>query len=141
MKVMMFMIPKVYQSDNEPGEDFAPDAAAVEAMTRFNERLAEAGSLILLDGLRPPSSGARISFGSGKPRVTRGPFAEAGEVVGGYWLLRVNDMDEAIRWAEQCPAAEGDVLEIRPIFEVEEMPEDVRKAAESTIVDSRITGV
>ncbi len=63
--------------------------------------------LLALDGLHPPSMGARVSFAGGRPRVTDGPFAEAKEVIGGYWMLQVKSRDEAIAWASRCPAADG----------------------------------
>lgn len=82
---MMFMIPSVYQpgtpSAEQAGEGFAPPAEAVEAMSKFNEKLAEVGALIALDGLHPPENGARVSFKGGAPSVTDGPFAEAKEVI------------------------------------------------------------
>ncbi|WP_460057063.1 YciI family protein [Spirochaeta dissipatitropha] len=136
---MMFMIPSVYQNspvNKEPsaGADFAPTAETVDAMMRYNEELAKAGVLISLDGLTPPVKGARVSFSDGRPHITRGPFTESTEIVGGYWILEVESMDEALRWAGKCPAGEGDVLEIRPVFETEDFPEDVREAAKSDIL-------
>ena len=82
-----------------------PDAKAVEAMMKYNESLQKAGVLLALDGLHPPSMGARVSFEGGKPRVTDGPFAEAKEVVGGYWMIQVKSRDEAIEWAKRCPGS------------------------------------
>lgn len=142
MKFMMFMIPKVYQpgtpADEQAGEGFAPRAEDVEAMMKFNEELAKAGALIALDGLHPPANGARVSFKGKTPLVTDGPFAETKEVIGGYWMIDVNSKEEAIEWARKCPAAEGDVIEVRQVFEVEDFPEDVRKAADNTTVKEAI---
>jgi hypothetical protein len=142
MKFMMFMIPKVYQpgtpADEQAGEGFAPPAEAVEAMTKFNEELANAGALIALDGLHPPTNGARVSFKGEKPSVTDGPFAEAKEVIGGYWVIDVDSKEEAVEWARKCPAAEGDVIEIRQIFDEEDFPEDVRKAADNATVKEAV---
>lgn len=136
------MIPTVYQpdtpADEQAGEDFAPPAEAVEAMMKFNEELAEAGALITLDGLHPPTRGARVSFKGETPSVTDGPFAEAKEVIGGYWVIDVNSKDEAIEWAKKCPAAEGDVIEIRQVFEEEDFPEDVRQAADNPAVKKAV---
>ena len=84
MRFMMLMIPKGYERA-EPGS--MPDAERVAAMMRYNESLQKAGVLLALDGLHPPSMGARVSFVGGKPKVTDGPFAEAKEVVGGYWMI------------------------------------------------------
>src|SRR6202011_6044808 len=91
MRFMMLMIPKGYESA-APGT--VPDAKAVEAMMKYNDALQKAGVLVALDGLHPPSMGARVSFSKGKPIVTDGPFAEAKEVLGGYWMIRVNSRAE-----------------------------------------------
>ena len=99
-------------------------------MMKYNEELKKAGVLLALDGLHPPSAGARVSFKSGKPLVTDGPFAETKEVLGGYWMIDVRSREEAIEWARRCPAADGDVIEIRQVHEMSEFPEDVQKAAE-----------
>ena len=142
MRFMMVMIPKVYQPDPPPGqrqgEGFAPPADAVERMMKYNEELAKAGALISLDGLHPISSGARVKFDNGKGRVTDGPFAEAKEVIGGFWLINAASKDEAVAWATRVPAENGDVIEIRQIFEMDEFPEDVRKAADNPVVNARL---
>ena len=127
MRFMMLMIPKGYESA-APGT--VPDAKAVEAMMKFNKALADAGVLITLDGLRPPSEGARVSFAGGKPKVTDGPFAEAKEVLGGYWMIDVKSKEEAIAWASRCPGSDNEVIEIRQVQEMEDFPPDVQKAAE-----------
>jgi len=80
-----------------------PDAKAIAAMMKYNESLQKAGVLLSLEGLHPPSMGARISFAGGKPKVTDGPFAEAKEVLGGYWMIQVKSREEAIEWAKRCP--------------------------------------
>jgi hypothetical protein len=126
MRFMMLMIPKGYETA-KPGA--MPDAKAVEAMMRYNESLQKAGVLLALDGLHPPSMGARVSFEGGKPRVTDGPFAEAKEVVGGYWMIQVKSRDEAIEWAKRCPGSPNEVIEIRQVQEMSDFPEDVKKAA------------
>lgn len=124
MRFMMLMIPRVYQPDTPPeeraGEGFTPPAEAVAAMRKFNEELAKAGALMALDGLHPGLKSARVSFSGGKPRVTDGPFIETKEVVGGYWMIQVESKEEAIEWARRCPAADGDVIEIRQVFEAED---------------------
>jgi hypothetical protein len=126
MRFMMLMIPKGYESA-EPGA--MPDAAAVAAMMKYNEALQKAGVLLALDGLHPPSMGARVSFAGGKPLVTDGPFAEAKEVLGGYWMIEVASKEEAIAWAKRCPASENEVIEIRQVQEMSDFPEDVQEAA------------
>lgn len=123
---MMLMIPKGYESA-APGT--APDAKAVEAMMKYNESLQKAGILLALDGLHPPSMGARVSFPGGKPKVTDGPFAEAKEVVGGYWMIQVKSREEAIEWAKRCPGGPNETIEIRQVQEMADFPPDVQKAA------------
>jgi hypothetical protein len=126
MRFMMLMIPKGYEAA-KPGT--MPDAKAVEAMMKYNQSLQKAGVLLALDGLHPPSMGARVSFAGGKPTVTDGPFAEAKEVIGGYWMIQVNSRDEAIEWAKRCPASANEVIEVRRVQEMSDFPEDVKKAA------------
>ena len=123
MRFMMFMIPNVKE------EDWMPTADAVSAMMKFNDSLSQAGVLLSLDGLQPPSKGARILFSGGKPTITEGPFKEAKDVIGGYRMIQVKSKAEAIEWASRCPAADGDVIEIRQVFEMSDFPEDVQKAA------------
>jgi hypothetical protein len=127
MRFMMLMIPKGYESA-APGT--MPDAKAVKAMMKYNEALQKAGVLLALDGLHPPSMGARVSFAGGKPKVTDGPFAEAKEVLGGYWMIDVRSREEAIEWAKRCPGRPDEVIEIRQVQEMADFPADVQKAAE-----------
>ena len=126
MRFMMIMIPKGYEKA-APGA--MPDAKAVAAMMKYNESLQKAGVLITLDGLHPPSMGARVSFSGGKPIVTDGPFTEAKEVIGGYWMIQVRSKEEAIEWASRCPASDNEVIEIRQVQELADFPEDVQKVA------------
>ena len=126
MRFMMLMIPKGYETA-APGT--VPDAKAVEAMMKYNEELQKAGVLVALDGLHPPSMGARVTFAGGKPKVTDGPFTEAKEVLGGYWMIKVKSKQEAIDWAKRCPAGPNEMIEIRQVQEMEDFPEDVQKAA------------
>ncbi len=127
MRFMMLMIPKGYETA-EPGT--MPEAEAVAAMMKYNESLQKAGVLLALDGLHPPSMGARVSFSGGKPKVTDGPFAEAKEVLGGYWMIQVKSREEAIEWASRCPASDNEVIEVRQVQELADFPPDVQKAAE-----------
>jgi hypothetical protein len=126
MRFMMLMIPKGYEQA-APGT--VPDARAVAAMMKYNEDLQRAGVLLALDGLHPPSMGARVSFAGGKPKVTDGPFAEAKEVVGGYWMIQVRSREEAVEWASRCPASENEVIEVRQVQELADFPADVQAAA------------
>ena len=127
MRFMMLMIPKGYESA-KPGT--MPDAKAVEAMMKYNESLKKAGVLITLDGLHPPSMGARVSFPGGKPKVTDGPFTEAKEVLGGYWMIEVGSKEEAVAWASRCPGSENETIEVRQVVAFDDFPPDVQKAAE-----------
>lgn len=142
MRFMMFMIPRVYQPDTPPSEraeeGYAPPAEAVARMMQFNEELVTAGVLIALDGLHPRSRGARVAFVGGQPKVTDGPFTEAKEVIGGYWMIQANSKAEAVEWARRCPASDGDVIEIREVFEMLDFPPDVQKAADSSTVRAQI---
>jgi hypothetical protein len=79
--------------------------------------------------LHPPASGARVSFKSGKPTVTDGPFAESKEVLGGYWMIQVKSRQEALDWASRCPARDNEVIEVRQVFEMSDFPPDVQRAA------------
>jgi hypothetical protein len=123
---MMLMIPKGYEKA-APGT--VPDAKAVEAMMKYNESLQKAGALVTLDGLHPPSMGARVTFRGGTPKVTDGPFAEAKEVIGGYWIIQVKSKEEAIEWAKRCPASENEIIEVRQVQEMSDFPADVQEAA------------
>ena len=126
MRFMMLMIPNGYEKA-APGT--MPDAKAVEAMMKYNEELQKAGILLGLDGLHPPSMGARVSFSGGKPSVTDGPFIESKEVLGGYWMIQVKSKEEAIEWAKRCPGSDNEVIEIRRVQEFDDFPADVQKAA------------
>jgi len=116
MRFMMIMFPGSY--DNAPSDEALANDAHVQAMGKYNDSLREAGVLLAVDGLRAPSTGARVSFRSGKPAVVDGPFAESKEVVGGYWMIQVRSRDEAIEWAKRCPALPNETIEVRPVWEV-----------------------
>ncbi|MCJ9701764.1 MULTISPECIES: YciI family protein [unclassified Bradyrhizobium] len=126
MRFMMLMIPLGYET---APPDVQLDPERVAAMMRYNETLKDAGVLITLDGLHPPSMGARVSFATGEPIVTDGPFAEAKEVLGGYWMIEVASRAEAIAWAKQCPASPNEIIEIRQVQEIGDFPPDVQAAA------------
>ena len=107
MRFMMLMIPKGYEKA-APG--VMPDAKAVAAMMKYNESLQKAGVLLALDGLHPPSMGARVSFSGGKPKVTDGPFSEAKELIGGYGILEAASKEEAIRMGREFMQIHADIL-------------------------------
>ncbi len=126
MRFMMLMIPKAYETA-APGT--MPDAKAVTAMMKYNEALQEAGVLRALDGLHPPSMGARITFAEGRPTVTVGASGDVKDVIGGYWMIEVNSKEEAIAWASRCPASDNEVIELRQVQEFSDFPADVQEAA------------
>jgi hypothetical protein len=126
MRFMMLMIPKGYE---QAKLGTMPDAKAVAAMMKYNQELQNAGVLLTLEGLHPPSAGARVSFAGGKPKVTDGPFAEAKEVVGGFWMIQVNSKQAAIDWATRCPASENEVIEIRQVQEMADFTPEIQEAA------------
>jgi hypothetical protein len=132
MRFMMLMIPRGYGTA-APGA--MPDPAAVDAMSKFNEDLMKAGVLLGLEGLHPPSMGARVSFAGGKPLVTDGPFIESKEVLGGYWMIEVASKEEAIAWASRCPASPNEMIEIRQVQELEEFEPGEGIAREAQIRD------
>jgi len=124
MRFMMIMIPNI------PDEaDWAPNPEAVAAMGRYNDELTKAGVLLGLDGLHPAAKGARVGFSGGTATVTDGPFTEAKELIGGYWLIQAKSKEEAVEWASRCPAADGDVIEVRQVYEMSDFPPEVQEAA------------
>jgi hypothetical protein len=125
MRFMMLMIPKGYE-DAAPGT--LPTAEAVAAMTKYNNLLKKAGVLLALDGLHPPSMGARVTFAAGKPKAIDGPFAEAKEVLGGYWMIQVKSKEEAIEWAKRIPGSPNEIVEVRQVMEFSDFPPDVQKS-------------
>ncbi|MCY1060651.1 YciI family protein [Nannocystis sp. SCPEA4] len=126
MRFMMLMIPRGYET---AAPDAAPSAEAIAKMMEYNESLRKAGVLLALDGLHPPSTGARVSFSGGKPKVTDGPFTEAKEVLGGYWMIEVASREEAIAWASRCPGSDNEVIEVRQVQELADFPADVQAVA------------
>ena len=122
MRFMMLMYPG---PKAEAG--VMPDDKLIAAMMAYNKELADAGVLLALDGLQPTAKGARISFAGGKASVTSGPFPDAKEVLGGYWIIQVNSKDEAIACAKRCPAPEGEMIEIRQVFEAADFGPEVAR--------------
>jgi hypothetical protein len=121
MRFMMFIKiqPDRYDAEQRP-EEF-------ERMGRYNEELVKAGALLAGDGLQPESKGARIEFGAGGPTVIDGPYTEAKEIIGGYWIIETKTREEAIEWASRVPVNDGEVaIELRQIFELSDFPEEVQ---------------
>jgi hypothetical protein len=126
---MMLMYPNITEEQYEQG--VGGDGAA--AMAKFNQTLIQAGVLLALDGLHPTSKGARVTLAGGSKAVTDGPFTEAKELVGGYWLVDVKSKEEAVEWASRAPINEGDVIEVRQVFEMEDHGPEVRAVWEESI--------
>lgn len=124
MRFMVLMIPGSRKS-YEAGA--MPEPELIAAMMKYNEDLVKAGILLAGDGLHPSAKGARITFAGGKSRVTDGPFAEAKELIGGYWVWQVESKEKALEWAKRCPAQEGDTLELRQIFDPSDFGPDVAR--------------
>src|SRR6186713_275546 len=120
MRFMMLMIPKGYEKAT-PGT--MPDTKGVERMMKYNESLQKAGVLLALDGLHPPSMGTRISYAGGKAKATDGPFTEAKECIGGYWMIQVKSKEEAVEWAKRAPMGENELIEVRQVQEMADFPE------------------
>jgi hypothetical protein len=120
VRFMMMIYPNIDEAD------WGPKPEDVEAMMGYNRELSDAGVLVALDGLHPGSSGARVAFSAdGEASVTDGPFAEAKELIGGYWMIDVRSRDEAIEWARRIPARDC-AVEVRRVQEREDFPADVQ---------------
>jgi hypothetical protein len=122
VRVMMMI-----KGDREPGH--LPGEEFLAEMGKYNEELSKAGVLLDLSALHWSAEGVRVKFSGGKRTVIDGPFAEAKDIVAGYWILQVKSMDEAIEWAKRLPfeaggepGAEGEI-EIRQVFELDEFGE------------------
>ena len=132
MRFMMLMIPGGYETAG-PELDLPVDA--VEKMMAYNQSLVDAGILRSAEGLHPPAVGKRVSFRGGRPLITDGPFAEAKEALGGFWIIEVGSLDEAAAWAARCPAQENEVIEIRRIQEMEDFSPEVQAVARGLDLD------
>jgi hypothetical protein len=133
MRFMMIMFPKDYETA-KPG--WAPDLASMEGMGKYNEELGKAGVLVALDGLTPPATmSARVTFKSGKSKVADGPFAEAKEVVGGYWIIDVKSREEALAWAARIPGKDNEMVEVRRMFDLSDFDPEVQKEIQKKFGD------
>jgi hypothetical protein len=122
---MRVMVLVKANEDSEAG--IAPSTELLNEMGKYNEELVKAGIMLDGEGLHPSSKGARIQFSGDDRRVVDGPFAETKELVAGYWVWQVRDMDEAIEWAKRCPNPTGEesILELRPVFELDDFGDNV----------------
>jgi hypothetical protein len=123
MRVMVFV---KATPDSEKGEFPEPwTSEMMAAMGRYNDELSAAGILVLADGLKPSAEGKRVAFNGPGRLVIDGPFTETKELVAGFWLWNVKDMDEAVAWVKRCPnpMPGPSEIEIRPIYEMEDFPQ------------------
>jgi hypothetical protein len=104
-----------------------PTKELVTAMRKYNEDMAKAGVLLIAEGLHPTSKGTRLRVSGGKPIFTDGPFAEAKEVIAGFWMIQVKSKEEALEWAKRCPLPENGLMEIRQVFENCDFPPELQK--------------
>ena len=115
MRCMVFV---KANKDSEAG--VLPSTELLANMGKFNEELVKAGVMLAGEGLQPSSKGKRITFTGGKPTITEGPFAETKELVAGFWIWQVRNIEEAVEWLKRSPFGPGAEVEIRPVFEPED---------------------
>lgn len=127
MRVMV-----IVKATAESEAGIMPSEALITAMGNFNEELVNAGIMKAGEGLKPSSAGKRVMFSGESRSVVDGPFAETKELIAGFWIWQVKDMDEAVAWAKRCPSPmpnETGVLEIRPVFEMEDFGDEMTPEA------------
>ena len=125
MRFMMIMYPTGYGTAKS---GTVPDLKSMEVMGKYNEELGKAGVLIALDGLTPPATmSARVTFQGGKSTVTDGPFPEAKEVIGGYWIIQVKSREEALEWASRIPGSDIEMVEVRRLFDMTDFDPEMQK--------------
>jgi hypothetical protein len=122
MRVMVMV-----KANQESEAGVMPSTELLSAMGKYNEELVKAGIMLDGEGLHPSSKGVRIQFAGDERSVVDGPFTETKELIAGYWVWQVRDMDEAIEWAKRCPNPTGgeSVLELRPVFEAEDFGDNL----------------
>jgi hypothetical protein len=118
---MRFMMIVKANAESESGK--LPSSEELAEMGRYNDQLVNAGILLAMDGLQSSANGARVTFKGGKPSVVDGPFAEAKELIAGFWIIDVKSKDEALAWARRVPFVDGEI-EVRKVFEVSDFPVD-----------------
>jgi hypothetical protein len=111
-------------ADENSEQGVMPDENLLTEMGNFNEELVKAGVMLAGEGLHPTSKAARVRFDGDKRTVIDGPFTESKELIAGYWLWQVRDMDEAIEWIKRAPFDGGTEIEIRPVFEAEDFGDE-----------------
>ena len=115
MRFMVIMFP-----GEQAESGVLPDEKAFTEMGKYNEELVKAGVLLAGEGLLPSSKGVRVTFAGGKPTVTDGPFTDAKEVFGGFWMIQVKSKEEAVEWVKRCPVSGSEKIEIRQVAEPED---------------------
>ena len=115
---MRFMVIVKANKDSEAG--VMPTEKMLTEMGKYNEELVKAGVMLAGEGLQPTSKGARVRFDGKTRTVTDGPFSATKELIAGFWLWQVRSRDEAIEWLKRAPFADGEELELRQVFEMED---------------------
>ena len=132
---MRFMVMLKATKDTEAGIFPEGSKELFAAMAAYNEEMVKAGVMLAGEGLQPSSKGARVKFSGGKRTVTDGPFAEAKELIAGFWLIQVKSKEEAIEWVKRCPAPMGEdvesEIEIRQVYEASDFPEEIFSAEDA----------
>ena len=114
---MRFML--IVKASDKSEAGVLPTEQELAGMAKFNEQMLKAGVMLAGDGLQASSKGARVQFSSGKPRVIDGPFAEAKELIAGYWIIQAKSKEEAVEWARRVPFVDGEI-EVRQMFELDD---------------------
>jgi len=125
MRFMMVIFRRDNYSSTKPAE--VDDVAAFEAMGKYNDQLKKAGILLAMDGLTPPSMGARLTYNGGKAKITDGPFTESKEVIAGYWMIEVKSREEALEWASRIPCMGDGMVEVRRVVEIADFDPEIQK--------------
>lgn len=120
---MRFMM--LVKASKEAEAGALPSKELLAAMGQFNEEMVKAGVLIAGDGLQPSSKGTRVTFSGSKRAFSDGPFAETRELLAGFWMIDVRSKADALAWASRVPFSDGEVIEVRQVFEAEDFPAEV----------------
>jgi hypothetical protein len=120
---MRFMM--IVKASKESEAGVLPSKELVAAMGKFNEEMIKAGVMLSGEGLHPSSKGARIAYSGQKRTVTEGPFSQTGELIAGFWVIQVKSRQEAMEWASRVPFTNGEVVEVRQIFEASDFPPEI----------------
>ena len=120
MKVMV-----IVKADNNSEAGILPKKELFEKMGKYNEELVKAGVMLAAEGLQPSSKGKRVRFSGTQRTVIDGPFAEAKELIAGFWLWQVRSMDEAVEWLKRAPFDDGTEIELRQVFEPEDFGDEI----------------